>query len=631
MEAFSIHGDVVVDTRAAQQQLERLDRTARSTGKTLADLGRASSRSNGNANRSAQQGASATARVQIAEADRAARAQEAAANRNARAQQQASRLVAQAAQQQARAQTQAALQASKAQQQAARDAARVATQVQRDATRAQTQAQRDAARESQRQTRETQRAAQRAAQETTRAQERAAREATRAGERAAREAQRQARETQRVAERTAREQARAAQRAADATARAAREAQKATERAAKEASRTVEREAKAQAQAKLRADRELDAALRRRERERASRRAAEERARRGQIDQGKAAAGQLADRGSAAATGGGLAIAGGFILSAREAIAWEDAFAGVAKTVSASDAQLAKMNDQLREMSTQIPVAAGDLANIAASAGQLGIKTGAITKFTRVIADLSVATNLTVEQGATDMARFANITKMPQEAFDRLGATIVDLGNKNATTEKEILSMSLRIAAAGSQIGLSQDQILGMGAALSSLGLQAEAGGTAISTIFKVIDKAAREGGDDLEKFGKVAGMTGEAFRESCSRLIARRRLRSSRRVLGKIKAEGGDLFGTFKELDMKGIRVQDTLGRLAGNSEVLSKALKDADGAWKSNTALTEESRKTLRDDGEPDSGSGEQLSRLWDHGRHGHHSGHFRPVEDG
>ena len=67
----------------------------------------------------------------------------------------------------------------------------------------------------------------------------------------------------------------------------------------------------------------------------------------------------------------------------------------------------------------------------------------------RTIADMSVATNLSAEQAADGMARFANITQMPQEKIGNLGSVIVELGNKLAATESEILDFGLRIAGAG--------------------------------------------------------------------------------------------------------------------------------------------------------------------------------------
>ena len=160
-------------------------------------------------------------------------------------------------------------------------------------------------------------------------------------------------------------------------------------------------------------------------------------------------------------------------------ISWETAFTDVLKTVNGTDEELAGIEARLREMAKlEVPLAAEDLAAIAASAGQLGILTPSITGFTKVIADLSATTNLAAEQGAQDLARFANITQMSQQDFDRLGAAIVHLGNNFATTEAEIVEMSLRLAGAGNLVGLTEAQILSLATGLTSVGVNAEAGGT---------------------------------------------------------------------------------------------------------------------------------------------------------
>ena len=109
-----------------------------------------------------------------------------------------------------------------------------------------------------------------------------------------------------------------------------------------------------------------------------------------------------------------------------------------------------------------VPLPVGELAKLAESAGQLGIETPNLADFVKVMAQLGTTTNLQAEEGAQQLARFANITQMSQGDFGRLGATIVDLGNNFATTEAEIVTMSLRLAAAGNLIGLTNPQILGI-------------------------------------------------------------------------------------------------------------------------------------------------------------------------
>ena len=177
----------------------------------------------------------------------------------------------------------------------------------------------------------------------------------------------------------------------------------------------------------------------------------------------------------------------------KAAIDFESSFAGVRKTVDASEEQLQRLSRGIRDMSKEIPASATAIAGVAEAAGQLGIETDNILSFTRVMIDLGEATNLTAEEAATSLARFANITQMSQQEFDKLGSVIVALGNNLATTEAEIVSMATRLAGAGSQVGLTEAQIMSFAGALSSVGVEAEAGGSAFS---RLMAKHAACGGD---------------------------------------------------------------------------------------------------------------------------------------
>ena len=127
--------------------------------------------------------------------------------------------------------------------------------------------------------------------------------------------------------------------------------------------------------------------------------------------------------------------------------------------------------------------------------------------------DLGNSTDIVANEAASTLAKFANITNMDQSLFGNLGATLVDLGNKFATTESSIMDMSLRLAAAGHQVGLSEAQILGFAAALSSVGIEAEMGGSAFSKALVKMEVAAATGGEALEDFARVSGLTAEGFK----------------------------------------------------------------------------------------------------------------------
>lgn len=285
-----------------------------------------------------------------------------------------------------------------------------------------------------------------------------------------------------------------------------------------------------------------------------------------------------------------MPVIGAFGYAAKEAISFEDAFAGVEKTVDGSEAELALLEAQLVEMSHNIPVTAEELSNIAQSAGQLGIQLDTIGQFTETIAKLNSATNLG-EEGATILARIANITGMEQtgENFERLGSAIVELGNTSATTESEIANMAMRLAGAGSQVGMSVSDILGISAALSSLGLQAEAGGSAISRVLTDMQLAVETGNESLQQFADVAGMTSAefvaAFNEDAAGALA-----------AFISGLGSGTQSATQLLDQMGITevvITDTLKRASNAEDLFASSIENANRAYEENVALTNEAEK--------------------------------------
>ena len=268
---------------------------------------------------------------------------------------------------------------------------------------------------------------------------------------------------------------------------------------------------------------------------------------------------------------------------------FESAFAGVEKTFSGSEEQLVDLRQSIRDMAKEIPASTTEISKVAEAAGQLGIKAESIEEFTRTMIDLGEATNLSSDQAATEFARFANIVGMSQEDFDRLGSSVVALGNSMATTESEISSMAMRLAAQGSQVGMSEAQIMALAASMSSLGIESEAGGTAMTTVLKKIQTAVGEGGKELEAFAGAAGVSAESFKEAWEKdaIVG---LDLLIKGLSESSGEGENLTTILEDLGITGIREADTMLRLAGASDLLTDAVKTSTTAWEENTALSKE-----------------------------------------
>lgn len=342
-------------------------------------------------------------------------------------------------------------------------------------------------------------------------------------------------------------------------------------------------------------------------------------------------------------------IIGGLGLATKAATDFEQAMAGVRKTTDMSQVELAEMGQEFRNIAKESPVAAKEIAGIGEMAGQLGVDKEHIVDFSKTISDLTIATNLTAEQGAMDLARFMNITGATFDETSRLGSAIVELGNNYATTETEILEMSTRLAAQATIAGFSSAETMGLATALSSVGLKAEAGGTSFSSLLQKINTfalgsneqiarvnemlqstgytmedvsqaiengtsasgaslgemanaigmtedelralviGAEEGSDKLNTFASVAGMSAKEFAEKWKKDPVEA-LEAFLKGVDDVIKGGGDLSGVFKDLGINGRREIDTVQRLASKHELLGEAVEDASKAYESDMALKKE-----------------------------------------
>lgn len=285
-----------------------------------------------------------------------------------------------------------------------------------------------------------------------------------------------------------------------------------------------------------------------------------------------------------------IATAGAASLKA--GIEFESAFAGIRKTVDATETEFEQLREGILDMSREMPQSASELAAVGEIAGQLGIETENILDFTKAMVMLGDTTNLSSTEAATSLSRLANITGMSQDNFDRLGSSIVKLGNNFATTEAEIASMALNISSAGTQIGLSESEILGFAAALSSVGIQAELGGTALSKVMVQMQLAVETGGTALQNFATVANMSVDDFKNAFQQDAASA-IQAFIVGLKDTERLGDSTIKILNDMGIKEVRLRDTLLRAANASDVLNGAIEMSNEAWDENSALVDEANK--------------------------------------
>lgn len=220
------------------------------------------------------------------------------------------------------------------------------------------------------------------------------------------------------------------------------------------------------------------------------------------------------------------------------ASSFEDAFTDVTKTVeglaeldSEGFVRLTESGEELKQaiidISNETPVLFEELAKIAGLGGQLGLAEGldpegtqrVLGQFSQTIAGLAEATDLTQRRAAIDLAQITSIFRNTADStiesaddiidnIDNLGNTLVELGNTSATTEGRILSFAQRISGTAQTVGIAQEDMLGISAGFTSLGLTAEAGGSSVIRTLIAMQKAISSTGESFLNNSLAIGTT---------------------------------------------------------------------------------------------------------------------------
>lgn len=327
----------------------------------------------------------------------------------------------------------------------------------------------------------------------------------------------------------------------------------------------------------------------------------------------KRAGQQLTDVGKTLTAGITLPLVGLAATAAKAAMDFESSFANVAKTVDGvADAsgrltiKGRELSGAIRQMAKEIPATTAELNAIAALGGQMGVPIDQLEHFTRNVAALGVAVDgISTEQAAAGLAQIGNIAGVGTRDVQQYASALVHLGNSSNATEGDILEFTKRLMGAGHAVGMSVADVMALGTAMANVGLEAEAGGTAMSTMISKMSMAVSTGGSSLQNFARIAGMTAEQFAQTW-KTSPIQAVDAVVQGLARAKTSGQDLNLVVKEIGATGIRTADTMKRLAGAGTGVADSLKVANEGFATGNKHLEEAEKKYAT-------TANQLKLLW------------------
>jgi TP901 family phage tail tape measure protein len=263
----------------------------------------------------------------------------------------------------------------------------------------------------------------------------------------------------------------------------------------------------------------------------------------------------------------------------------ESAFTSVERTLDGVGAEgVAALRKELVALTREIPLAFADVSQIATLGNQLGIASGDVAAFTETVAKFSAVTGLTPEATAQAFGGLGELLNVSASQYENLGSSIALVGRRSVATEAEIVTMTTRLAASATKAGFTAQQVVALSGAFASLRIAPERAQGVMEVYFNRLNTAIADGGDRLEAFGRIAGVSAG----DVEKLVRTdpvgffQRLSEGLGTLDSIAQTSA-----LEELGLQGIRAGEVFGRVASNVKVFDDALSDANKGWAEGTEL--------------------------------------------
>ena len=267
---------------------------------------------------------------------------------------------------------------------------------------------------------------------------------------------------------------------------------------------------------------------------------------------------------------------------------YEMALARLQSALPGAEEEVSRLNEAALKMSETIPVSYEEIMAIMTALAKAGVPTEEIDGMTLALARMSAVTGMTAGELSTDMVMFMNSMGLPMGNIDQLGAALVRLADESIATEEGIFSMATRMAATANLTGFSATEVLSLAAAFASMGVEAEAGGSAASKLMKKMQLAA-ETGDGLEGFAQVMGITGEEFMSGWKQSPADSML-AFFQGLADLDASGEQsVTAWLEEMELNEIRLSNLIALGASNPDMFEGLMGSGKEGFAENTALVE------------------------------------------
>lgn len=280
----------------------------------------------------------------------------------------------------------------------------------------------------------------------------------------------------------------------------------------------------------------------------------------------------------------GAALIGLGAASVQAASAWESSMAGVAKTTGLQGEELNKLSSDLLTLSTNMPIAASELASIAEAGGSLGIAKEELAGFTKVAAEMGVGFGMAADEAATAGAKILNAfgQKMDASNLEKLGSVVNAMGDSFAATEPQVLDFLNRASFLNTTMGQSIQQVSALGTTLISAGMSSETAATGLKSFLNMATSTTSKTGG-MDNWAKLMGTSVDELKTKLGSDLNSTLIDTA----NKIAAIEDPVQRFQTAVALAGTEGAPALLKLAGQQENYTKALGMTNKEWEEANSL--------------------------------------------
>ena len=249
-------------------------------------------------------------------------------------------------------------------------------------------------------------------------------------------------------------------------------------------------------------------------------------------------------------------------------------FLNVSRRLDASEEEMGALEDKLRELATQSRFTYSELTKVAEEAARLGLGAEWVYEFTAAMEEFLLIADADPAQATLSFGQLLNVAGRWADELKSMTEAVVRLGSEYATSEDEIIGFTKRLAAVGDASWITIEEIMGMGAALTEMGVKSERWWTAVMRTLLAMEDVIRSGGEDAEKLGEITGQSVEEMTKAVENNQTMRVYEDLFRVMGEAQEQWDSLIPIFTELFGVNNRTIESVIDLSSNYDALKEGM---------------------------------------------------------